>query len=714
MEKLPPLKTFAGKFAMIIAAFVVIITGVVAAYMQTRIIAEVDKQADLNFQYQALKITDEAAMSFSAASTSVENIKNYAESIFQLDEYKNDPEGYIDSQVRPFIGEFITNILASSDIISGGYFVLHPDLSGQPFVCEIFYVKDGTGKITVSEPQTYQEYSQVDSPDMAWFYGAYSSNAPHWSQIYEEDGSEMISYTMPVHINNQIVGIAGADINIGGIEEMIKNFSIYETGFALMEDNYNEFFQTNDFIKNLSAADVRALATAARGNDGMTVVELSFNDIEYHFISDEMFNGYHLSILAPSKEVNAAVTASLLRFVIIFIIAFALVVFIAIRIGKSIAKPLAALSSFMYRAGHTGELKADKQEKEILNNYMKNKDEVGRMLLNTNAFIDHVINISNQLEAVARGDLTIEPERMSDRDTMGTSVMHMVDSFNKMMQDVYAASERVAAEADRIKSNTEQIANSTGNIVTGTQDLARGAGDLASATQVLSEEVQNIAAKTKDNTEMATSASRLSDTVIADARKGERQMDEMVKAVNDISTASMEISSIIEAINEISSQTNLLALNASIEAARAGEQGRGFAVVAGEVGKLAIASTEAAGETHEKTQTSIEKAELGVKIIDETAKSLNAIIAGIEESTQHIKEIAAASEEQLSGISQIDSGLEDVSKVVAQTSAAAEQSAAASQEIANSAEESMAAADEMSRLALALHELVSRFRLKVV
>jgi methyl-accepting chemotaxis protein len=210
--------------------------------------------------------------------------------------------------------------------------------------------------------------------------------------------------------------------------------------------------------------------------------------------------------------------------------------------------------------------------------------------------------------------------------------------------------------------------------------------------------VSEIAAQTKINADMAEKARQLSESIRVNAEKGNRQMDEMMSAVKDINIASQNISKVIKVIDDIAFQTNILALNAAVEAARAGQHGKGFAVVAEEVRNLAGKSAEAAKETGDMIQNSMEKAELGSKIASETAVSFTEISSGIQESSRLVDEIAKSSKEQAVGISQVNVGIDQVAQVVQQNSATAQESAAAS--------------EEMSGQSAMLQELISQFKLR--
>ena len=312
------------------------------------------------------------------------------------------------------------------------------------------------------------------------------------------------------------------------------------------------------------------------------------------------------------------------------------------------------------------------------------KDEIGMLQSAMEALTVSMRTQSEALEQVASGNLSVTYEPRSAQDSVGNSLSKMITSNNEILSSIRASSVQVSMGA-------KQVAD-------GSQSLAQGATEQAASIQQLSSSISEIADKTKSNATMAEKASKLADSIKDNAQKGSTQMGEMVSAVNEINDASSSINKVIKVIDDIAFQTNILALNAAVEAARAGQHGKGFAVVAEEVRNLAAKSAEAAKDTGGLIENSIEKANLGVNIADETAKSLAMIVSGINESSQLVTEIAKSSEEQSVGIEHINKGIEQVAQVVQQNSATAEESAAASQ--------------EMSSQSTLLQELISQFNLK--
>ncbi|MCL1822751.1 MAG: methyl-accepting chemotaxis protein [Oscillospiraceae bacterium] len=387
---------------------------------------------------------------------------------------------------------------------------------------------------------------------------------------------------------------------------------------------------------------------------------------------------------AALKESEAIVNQTKLLIAVVAIISALIAISIALYVAGLLAKPLNMMASALETLGIKGSLDLPPEVMQSAQECSAWQDEIGRCARAFGGTIQHIGNIAGELEDVAKGNLTTKTEVLSEKDVMGIAVQRMIENLNNMFSE--------------INRSTEQVSHGSKQVAEGSQSLAQGSTEQASVVEELSASISDIAKNTKDNAEMAKQAASLGDTIKANAEKGSRQMDEMMKAVAEINSASQSISKVIKVIDDIAFQTNILALNAAVEAARAGQHGKGFAVVAEEVRNLAGKSAEAAKETGELISNSTAKAELGEKIANETAASLAEIVAGINESSQIVNKIAISSDEQSNGITQINHGIEQVASVVQRNTATAEESAAAS--------------EEMSGQSAILEDLVAKFKLR--
>ena len=273
---------------------------------------------------------------------------------------------------------------------------------------------------------------------------------------------------------------------------------------------------------------------------------------------------------------------------------------------------------------------------------------------------------------------------------------YYVGALSSMLESIRVINHSLSDTLAQINLSGEQVSSGSDQVSTGAQALAQGATEQASAVQELSATIAEISSRSQSNAKRSEQAIDHSKNADLRVRESADYMEEMVKAMEKISSSSEEIGKIIATIENIAFQTNILALNAAVEAARAGSAGK--AVVADEVRNLATKSDQAAKATKELIDNSITSVQDGSEIVKRVSESLGKTVEATNESMSALQEIAKAVEEEAEAIAQVTEGIDQISSVVQTNSATSEQSAAAS--------------EELSSQASLMKELLSKFRLR--
>ncbi|QPB86060.1 HAMP domain-containing protein [Pseudoalteromonas rubra] len=474
--------------------------------------------------------------------------------------------------------------------------------------------------------------SDFDATQRPWYKLAERKRDTAFTTPYIDVTSNELTITavVPIMNNGRFSGVAGGDIDMATITDIVNEIDFLGYGYGFLLDAEGRILSHPDTQLN-DKPMVDLFGTKLPLTEAFAELEIDGKEKLVSFVAMRGIKNvdWYLGVVID-KEIAYSSVASFRNMALIYMLVGVVVIVVMLQLLlKYLMRPMVHLNEAIKDiAQGEGDLTRRLD--------VENNDEFGELSNYFNLFVD---KIHESISKVKETTLALE------------QVMAGLQSQTQGALDIYTEqtkrTDSVATAINQLSSSAVEISNNAKHA----SELATEANSLSSQGQVALnaniEEIGSLSAK----------------------------MQKAQSTIDGLDKLTASIGQVLEVIKGVSEQTNLLALNAAIEAARAGEAGRGFAVVADEVRQLAQRTQESTQEIEntigELQQGSASAVAVMKSSIDDSSNSAEqAQSAGtkMQEVTHAIDSIdgvnhavASATQEQNAVIQSLDSDIHGIS-----------------------------------------------------
>ena len=251
------------------------------------------------------------------------------------------------------------------------YVIFNPGIT--PTNDGVFLVKKNPEDSFKQLPITnINQYNPSDMEHVGWYYKPIMTGSPMWLPPYYNKNfhSYIISYVVPMFINNKEIGVVGIDIDFDLMTKRLSQIHFMKSGFAFLEDAEGSIVYHPTLPNGLTF----------KPEDDQIKFSIPLN------------NGMTLVIVVPVLEINALRDRLITQSIIFILILLAFTTTITIFFSRSITKPLKELTTEAKKM-ITGDMSVEFN--------IQQNDEIGELAKSFAAAKFHISQHLKQMQGLA-------------------------------------------------------------------------------------------------------------------------------------------------------------------------------------------------------------------------------------------------------------------------------------------------------------------------
>lgn len=212
-----------------------------------------------------------------------------------------------------------------------------------------YYNLIGENGVVQEMPVTdLSKYAENDEQNVSWYYTAVREGKPVWLSPYYFPGqdTQMISYTVPLYVGTELLGVLGFDMDFEYFLEKIDGISVYEDGYAVL--------LAKDGVTRYNSQDRQE------------------NDEPHTKATVALENGMYLELRAEYQDIQRNIRPVLSKIVQAFIVVLLVAIVYTVFVTGKIVRPLKKLTA-------AAEIIADGGELNLDDLAVDTKDEIGTL-----------------------------------------------------------------------------------------------------------------------------------------------------------------------------------------------------------------------------------------------------------------------------------------------------------------------------------------------